>query len=201
MAYSLFSTKAVFMLFYSKTHISLSRIDLCLCTSSVVPLLEDIQYGVWGISDHSPILVFLNTKPTTSLLWAPWKLNAFWMSLITTHDKIATLISAFWQGHSHHPQLLYALHKAPMVIPLKMFCIINSIFLWLTRPPQVNSAVIACWGSSYNWAIESENVLRVFNTGLLCSNSWWAQIVVPRVTGRSQTPSLFLQVRMFLVLM
>lgn len=38
------------------------------------------------------------------------------------------------------PQLLYILHNAPIVVPLKIFCIINSIFrsfLWLDKPPRV----------------------------------------------------------------
>lgn len=38
------------------------------------------------------------------------------------------------------PQLLYFLHNSPVVIPLKMFCIINTIFrslLWLSKNPRV----------------------------------------------------------------
>lgn len=38
------------------------------------------------------------------------------------------------------PQVLHVLHSTPMVIPLKMFCIINSMFrsyIWLDRPPRI----------------------------------------------------------------
>lgn len=38
------------------------------------------------------------------------------------------------------PQLLYMLHNTPMVIPFKVFHIINAIFrafIWLDKPPQI----------------------------------------------------------------
>lgn len=44
---------------FSKTHLSLSRIDLCLYTPQMSRLLCNIKYLVRGISDHSPLLVWM----------------------------------------------------------------------------------------------------------------------------------------------
>lgn len=87
---------------FSKNHSSLSRIDLCLCTPSASPLTADIQYLTRGISDHSPLLIQLNGKPTTTLPRAPWKLNAFWLNLFTSHDKITNELLDYWRRHADH---------------------------------------------------------------------------------------------------
>lgn len=45
---------------FSKTHVCLSpELTYVSCTQSVVPLIEEIQYGVRGISDHSLVFVHL----------------------------------------------------------------------------------------------------------------------------------------------
>lgn len=90
---------------FSKTHFSLSRIDLCLCTPQTSHLLQDMQYLVRGVSDPSPLLVYLNSKPAMTLPRAPWKLNAFWLNIFTSHKRIAAEISEFWLRHAAHPNL------------------------------------------------------------------------------------------------
>lgn len=70
-------------------HLSLSRIDLCLCTPLTARLLWDIQYLVRGVSDHSPLVISVLARPTTDLPRAPWKLNAFWLNLFPAPERIS----------------------------------------------------------------------------------------------------------------
>lgn len=88
---------------FSKTHMFLSRIDLCLCSTSASQYVEGIQYLPRSISDHSPLLLSLKVKPGTNLPRAPWKLNAFWLNLFPFHEKVERDIVAYWQRHTDHP--------------------------------------------------------------------------------------------------
>lgn len=85
----------------SKTHGSLSRI------------MDITQHNglhlQGGVSDHSPLAPWLITQLPTSLPKAPWKLNAFWLKLFTSSDRIARQINGFFQSHSQYPDKIQKL--------------------------------------------------------------------------------------------
>lgn len=56
---------------FSKSHMSLSLIDLCLCSDMAVQLVAEIKYALMGISDHSPLVLSLEVRPPSTLLRAP----------------------------------------------------------------------------------------------------------------------------------
>lgn len=57
------------------------------------------------ISDHSPILIQLIARPTANLQKAPWKLNAFWLNLIPSHEGLLEAIREYWESNADHPDL------------------------------------------------------------------------------------------------
>lgn len=90
---------------FSKTLLSLSRIDICLCMTSASQHIEEVQYLTRSISDHSPLAVRLTVRSASNLPRAPWKQNAFWLNLFPSHTKIATEITAYWQRHADYSDL------------------------------------------------------------------------------------------------
>lgn len=64
---------------FCKSHLLLLCIDLCSITAT--RYVSEIKYALRGISDHSPLALILKVRPPSTLSRAPWKLNAFWLSL------------------------------------------------------------------------------------------------------------------------
>lgn len=86
---------------FSKTHGSLSRIDLSIGTPNLLEYISKIEYFPRGVSDHSPVAVWLSAQPPTSLPKAPWKLNAFWLKLFNSPERISSQIELFFNSHKH----------------------------------------------------------------------------------------------------
>lgn len=79
---------------YSKTHNTLSRIDLTLCSADLIPYIVDVNIEPRGISDHSPLVVHLTSGHQASNM--SWRLNPFWLELFPKEDAISTRIVDFW---------------------------------------------------------------------------------------------------------
>lgn len=88
------------------SHLSLSRIDLFLCTPAASLFIQEVQYLVRDISDHSPPGDFSSSGPTLTLPRAPWKLNTFWLNLFPSHNRITDKISIYLQANREHPDPL-----------------------------------------------------------------------------------------------
>lgn len=84
---------------FTKSRMSLSRIDLSICSATVSRHISEITYAVRSISDHSPVITSLELRPISSMVRAPWKLNAFWLNLLSAHAQIGTKIENFWRVH------------------------------------------------------------------------------------------------------
>lgn len=65
---------------FSKTHGSLSRIDLAVGNSAMLPSVSDISYKPRCVSDHSYMVINLIVTQASTLPKAPWKFNAFWLT-------------------------------------------------------------------------------------------------------------------------
>lgn len=76
---------------------SLSHFDLCLCSETAARPVSDITYALRGISDHSPLIIDLKVCPLSTLNRAPWKLNAFWLNLITSTPQFIQDNANFWE--------------------------------------------------------------------------------------------------------
>lgn len=94
---------------------SLSRIDLCVSTPSLLPCITGTKYTQWGISDHSPLVFHLEVRPTTALAHAPWKLNAFWLNLFPSHASVNHFIADFLAAHENHEDILQSLKLSYVV--------------------------------------------------------------------------------------
>lgn len=79
---------------HSRTHDSLSRIDMALGTDHLLECLEEIRYLPRGLSDHSPLLVKLNFSPLLRPPLRLWALNAFWLRVID-HQLIASALEDY----------------------------------------------------------------------------------------------------------
>lgn len=76
---------------------SLSRFDMCLCSESAARSVSEITYALRGISGHSSLIIDLEVCPSSTLLRAPWKLNAFWFNLLPSPSQILQNIINFWR--------------------------------------------------------------------------------------------------------
>lgn len=59
-----------------------------------------------GISDHSLLVIHLAMGSITSLLLAPWKLNAYWLNLFPSHAAVHCSIADFLATHQGQEGLL-----------------------------------------------------------------------------------------------
>lgn len=79
---------------FSKSHASLSRIDLTVGNSAMLPSVLEISYKPRCVSDHSYMVVCLTVAPLSALPKVPWKFNAFWLKLFTSHEELQL---RFWE--------------------------------------------------------------------------------------------------------
>lgn len=91
---------------FSKSYASLSRIDLCLCSSAAERHISEVTYALRSVSDHSPLIATLEVRPPSTMAKAPWKMNAFWLSLFPSHEQIESHIIDFWRLHEADDQWL-----------------------------------------------------------------------------------------------
>lgn len=80
---------------FSKAHGSLSRIDLAVGNPAMLSSVLDISYKPRCVSDHSYMVINLIVSQQTTLPRAPWKFNAFWLQLFTSHVDIEGNIKKF----------------------------------------------------------------------------------------------------------
>ena len=81
---------------FSKTHGCLSRIDLGVGNLSMLPLIADLSHRPRSVSDHSALVIQLLVAPQGNLVKAPWKLNAFWLKLIRSHEEILEEVRGYF---------------------------------------------------------------------------------------------------------
>lgn len=87
---------------FSKTHGSVSRIELCVGSSHILNLVNKVGYFPREISDHFPMVVHLITCLAVSLLRAPSKLNAFWLKLFSSHERVVKKIEGFFHNNQSY---------------------------------------------------------------------------------------------------
>lgn len=73
---------------FSSAYHSMSRIDLLLISSSLLPRLQDAGIFPRSLSDHSPCWTTLRLP--YSRLQVMWQLNPFWFTLLPEDDDIHT---------------------------------------------------------------------------------------------------------------
>lgn len=76
---------------------SLSLIVVTICFAATTQYVSEITYAVRSISDHSSVNTNLEVRPISTMTKAPWKLNAFWLNMFSSHAQIATKIGEFWE--------------------------------------------------------------------------------------------------------
>lgn len=99
-----------------------------------IPVSSRFKYlGIYVTPDrleyvHLNLSPLLNRIRDKAKIWSRLKLS------VSVVGKVNSIKIIFM------PQFLYALHNTRMVIPLKMFCIINSLFgslIWHSSPPRI----------------------------------------------------------------
>lgn len=110
-------------------HTTLSRIDLCLGTTSALPLVSAIWYAPKGVSDHPSPVMWLLAQPCSSLPRAPWRLNAFWLKLFLPANTIAQNIERFFLDHVRYADGLVRWDAFKCYLSSIFICTINAIKL------------------------------------------------------------------------
>lgn len=64
---------------HSRTHATLSRIDLVLGNMEALNVVEEIVYEPRGVSDHTPVIATVKVGERFS--GGGWKINPFWFEL------------------------------------------------------------------------------------------------------------------------
>lgn len=80
---------------FSKTHGTLSRIDLAVGNLAVLPSVSEVLYKPRSVSDHSHLVISLIISPKPGLPRVPWKFNAFWLKLFLTHGEMERSMGEF----------------------------------------------------------------------------------------------------------
>ena len=81
---------------FSKSHGSLSRIDLGVGNAHMLQYVSKMEYRPRSVSDHSPLIVHLVVSQPTELPKAPWKFNAFWLKLFDSPEIIEESVRGFF---------------------------------------------------------------------------------------------------------
>lgn len=84
---------------------SLSCIDLCVGSPQLLTMVTRVEYFPRGVADHSPLAAHLTTRPAASLPRVPWKLNAFWLKLFTSHERVVKQIKQYFADNRMHTDL------------------------------------------------------------------------------------------------
>uniref|UniRef100_A0A803JZM0 Reverse transcriptase domain-containing protein n=1 Tax=Xenopus tropicalis TaxID=8364 RepID=A0A803JZM0_XENTR len=97
---------------HSTTHHSLTRIDLALVTSELLPRITKIQYLPRALSDHSPLSLTLNIigTPQTNLR----RLSPIWLKNNTVLESATVAVTEYWETNegSASPQIVWDASKA-----------------------------------------------------------------------------------------
>lgn len=78
---------------HSRTHATLSRIDLVLGNEEALNAVEEIVYEPRGISDHTPVITVVKLGEHHSR--GSWKVNPFWLELIGEEEKMMEGLTEF----------------------------------------------------------------------------------------------------------
>lgn len=73
--------------------LALSRIDLTLVTSAMLPIISEVTYAARGLSDHPPLALKLTL--CSAQIWTLWKVNPYWFDLFPSKENILLEISAY----------------------------------------------------------------------------------------------------------
>lgn len=78
---------------FSRTHSTLSRIDLVLGNDEMMPMIKNVNYNPRGLSDHSPVTVSLELGEQNHP--GGWRLIPFWIDLMGDPCKILVSLGEF----------------------------------------------------------------------------------------------------------
>lgn len=78
---------------HSRTHATLSRIDLVLGNEEALNVVEEIVYEPRGISDHTPVIASVRVGGQYGR--GSWKINPFWLELIGEEEKMMEGLSEY----------------------------------------------------------------------------------------------------------
>ena len=72
---------------FSSTYSTLSRIDMALGNGACLQVVSKISYYPRGVSDHSPLVLSLNTGKKCPL--SNWKISPFWLEVMGKPEEIS----------------------------------------------------------------------------------------------------------------
>lgn len=82
----------VFMCF-SRTHSTLSRIDLVLGNEEMMPMIKNVNYRPRGLSEHSPVTVSLELGERNYP--GEWRISPFWIELMGDPNEVLVPLGEF----------------------------------------------------------------------------------------------------------
>lgn len=78
---------------HTRTHATLSRIDLALCNEEALKIVVGVDYEPRGLSDHSPVVLSIRTGLRVG--GGEWKLNPLWLKVIEDDGGIVDNLKEF----------------------------------------------------------------------------------------------------------
>ena len=80
---------------YSSSYRTLSRIDMAVGSEEILPLVKGVEYGLKGVSDHSPLV--LTIKIGVKAPRNEWKINPGWLELIGDSGDLVPSLKEYLQ--------------------------------------------------------------------------------------------------------
>lgn len=86
---------------HSTSHATMSRIDYILVSKTLLPKVTGVGFAPRALSDHSPCWILASLLTT-----APkevWRLNPYWLSVLTEHDTIERELQFYFTEGQESP--------------------------------------------------------------------------------------------------